>query len=173
MIWWWICYIFYKFSTLKKLLAPLWFPIIVWSSYTLTISPTSSPILRTNFWKRKCIYLLIFLKPCLLCPFQKVRCVPRNWNKIKTVGHKKCQYQWLQKAVGRARAIFQCFGLLFLFSTILEAPSFSDKRMNMLDTFSIAFNKNIADSKAKLIWKISTTTTRTLQFQLYIFLYEL
>ena len=101
--------------------------------------------------QRKCINLLISFKPCLFCPFQKVRCVPRNFNKIKTVGHKKCQYQWLQKAVGRARAIFQCFGLLFLFSTILEARTFSDKRMNMLDTFSIAFNKNIADSKAKLI----------------------
>merc|ERR1712110_239136 len=98
---------------------------------------------------------LISFKPCLFCPFQKVRCVPRNFNKIKTVGHKKCQYQWLQKAVGRARAIFQCFGLLFLFSTILEAPSFSDKRMNMLDTFSIAFNKNIADSKAKLFEKLA------------------
>jgi len=40
---------------------------------------------------------------------------------------------------------------LTLFSTVLAAGSLSDKRMEMLDTFYIAFKATIAVSNAKLI----------------------
>jgi len=84
------------------------------------------------------------LKPWLLCPFDKVRCVPRNLR--KTVRPKKCY----QRAIEMASAIFQSFFQLFSVS-VLAPLSLSEKRMKMLDTFYIAFKDTIAVSKAKLI----------------------
>jgi len=86
------------------------------------------------------------LKPCLLCPFDNFRRVPRNFR--KTVRPKKCH----QKAIEVASAIFQSYGFLFqLFSVSVLAPrTLLDKRMKMLDTFYI-FKDTIAVSKAKLI----------------------
>ena len=71
--------------------------------------------------------MLISFKPCLLCPFQKVRCVPRNWNKIKTVGHKKYNINGYKRPLEGLAPYFSVLDSCFFLVQFWRHPVFQIK----------------------------------------------
>jgi len=137
--------------------------IIIWSSNTATLSLTLSPI-KDTLLEENIYQLLNWFKLCLLCPFDNVRHVPRNLR--KTVRPKKCH----QKAIEMASAIF-LVSTLFTFS--FGSMQFIRKKEWKCWILFILLSKTPSQFQRQSWFEQEISTTNTLQFQLYIFLYEL